>query len=169
MKPIFVLHFCLKPIMCQELCLKPISFPACPYRYSLQMMPNWVNAPWLVGLLIVKWSEWRCFQLISIPLVRLLVMESLLNSHRFFYLKAASLPPSSKYELFQVILRLFSFLFMFFKLWSSVQTTSCHFWSWKWQQTYSRDETDVMTQSGCQDFVAKLMFPIFRFHVLPES
>ena len=42
-------------------------------------------------------------------------------------------------------------------------------WGWKWKQTYSRDETDVIAQSGCQAFLAKLIFPIFWFHCLSEK
>ena len=55
---------------------------------------------------------------------------------------------------------------MFFRLFSPIPIQSCHVMGSKWKQTYSRDETEVIAQSGGRDLLAKSMFYIFQIHIV---
>ena len=60
---------------------------------------------------------------------------------------------------------IFEYIIVIFELFWPILIQSCHFMGWKWKQIYSRDETDVIAQSGGQDFAAKSIFSISQTHM----
>ena len=52
----------------------------------------------------------------------------------------------------------------FWGVYSSILLQSCHLLCWKWKQTYLRNKTDVIAQSGGWDLLTTSIFHVFQIH-----